>query len=190
MATYYDFGFKQFIPLDDFTNIMIKNILSSDENVDTDYELMFNSMPESAAPYKAKLTDAFKKRNIDHSKNNVTKILMEMNDKSSLKISSLENEFRENKCFFSLVDVDALFERIVNASSTEIIFLRTAISAIYSFSNLFDFYPNDLNKVVELKEIIEKHDFSDNKIKNRTIKWLVDDLTKYINQLKDPSTDW
>lgn len=190
LATYYGFGFKQFISLDDFTDIMTNNILSSDEDVDTDHELMFNSMPKSAAPYQAKLTDAFKKRSVNHSKNNVTKILMEMNDKSSLKISSLENEFRENKCFFSLVDVDALFEKIVNASSTEIIFLRTAISTIYSFSNLYDFYRNDFNKVVELKEAIEKYDFSDNKIKNRTIKWLVDDLTKYINQLKDPSTDW
>lgn len=190
VVTYYDYGFDVFISTEELVNYMKKNIETSTERIDVEKEQLLSSFPEDALKYKAMLTAAFKERSIDRSKDDATELLMAMDEKSIDRLSKLSNEFRENRCFFSLVDAEELFEKIKKATSQEIICLRSCISHIYSFSNLYDFFSDDYSNVYKLKEMLEAYDFRLNRIKNKTIEWLIADLKRYLTQLKDPSLNW
>jgi len=190
LDSYYEYGFDELISLGDITDIMVKNINNSDHVEKNEHDMAYDYMPKTASAYKTKLTAAFKSKTVSYSKNNVTKILSRMDQKSTQEIMKYESDFRNNKCFFSIIDIAELFKSILEATPQGIIHLRTCISNIYSFSNLYDFYPNDYDNVTTLKKMLESYDFSETKIKKRSIEWLIGDLEKYEKQLIDPSLDW
>lgn len=191
IATYfYIYGFEQFINMDDIVGSMEKNIASSVEEYDEDDELSCLYIAKEAIPYKIRLKDAFKKRNIGNSKNFITSILLEMDKTSSKKLYDSIAEIHINRCFFSLVDVDALFDKILDASPLEIYYLKLCLSTVYSSSNLRDIFPDDFEKVNELKNKIIEHGPFEKKIKNFAVNQFLEDLKLYCDRLNDYSLDF
>ena len=153
-------------------------------------EIFLSSIDEKYEPYVKRLEKAFGNRNYIASKKDATTILMTLNEESADNILFYESEFRNSRGFLSLVDIDKIFERIKGASSKEVYYFRSCLAAIYSFSNLYEYYSKDLESAIALKELLETYDFSENKIKNKNVSWLINDLTKYIRELHDPSLDF
>lgn len=190
VSAFINYGFKSPIGMDELTNIMVENIKKSNEINIIDDDTTIYAPTASVKPYVDKL--------IKEIHNNDARItieelvnLLKFNTKRSLqKIKDMRNNFVESRCFFSLINIEELFETIKNASASDIVFIRNAISQVYSFSNLQDFFPDDKQNVDKLINLIESYNFDDQKIKKMNIVWFIADLKKYSKQLANPSSNW
>lgn len=190
VSAFINYGFKSPIGMDELTNIMVENIKKSNEINIIDDDITIYAPTASVKPYVDKL--------IKEIHNNDARItieelanLLKFNTKRSLqKIKDMRNNFVESRCFFSLINIEELFETIKNASASDIVFIRNAISQVYSFSNLQDFFPDDKQNVDKLINLIESYNFDDQKIKKMNIEWFIADLKKYSKQLANPSSNW
>ena len=64
---------------------------------------------------------------------------------------------------------------------------RHCLSAVYNFSNLRDYYSNDLKNAIDLKEKLESTVLPTKILNNLHKKWLVTDLQEIINKLTPQS---
>lgn len=98
------------------------------------------------------------------------------------------NEYiREQDCinkkqFLNEFDVDTIIEKIKNSNSKNIYNFKYCIDKIYNFSNLKDFYINDLEK---LKQIIERLDEMDKKSFGITKKEAIEYLSKILKEKRE-----
>ncbi len=76
------------------------------------------------------------------------------------------NDILQSKEFFSQIDIDRLREKIYEAPVKELSDFRRGINTIYSFSNLKDYFENDIHNLLELKKLLQIGDFKGKSKKN------------------------
>lgn len=93
-----------------------------------------------------------------------------------------EQDCINKKQFLNEFDVDTIIEKIKNSNSKNIYNFKYCIDKIYNFSNLKDFYINDLEK---LKQIIERLDEMDKKSFGITKKEAIEYLSKILKEKRE-----
>lgn len=96
-----------------------------------------------------------------------------------------EQDCIEKKQFLNEFDIDTIVEKIKNSNSKNIYNFKYCIDRIYNFSNLKDFYINDLEKMEELIEKLKDIDKDSFGItKKEAIEYLIKTLKEKIKLLE------
>lgn len=101
-------------------------------------------------------------------------------------VEEKHDEFVSKKHFASIFDVPKLLTLIDECDSIKISKVRRMFSSVYSFSNLKDYFVNDYENLNLIKIGIEKmlSNPSKDEILKMNLRWLVEDLEKYLSALK------
>ena len=97
---------------------------------------------------------------------------------------SNKDKFINEHKFFGYIDVDNFVSVIEESKPDDITNYRYTFSDIYGFSNIYEFYKDDipnLIKCIDKLKSLNKMDFS--KTKTLVFDWLVEDLEKYAARL-------
>ena len=96
-----------------------------------------------------------------------------------------EQDCIEKKQFLNEFDIDTIVEKIKNSNSKNIYNFKYCIDRIYNFSNLKDFYINDLEKMEQLIEKLKDIDKDSFGItKKEAIEYLIKTLKEKIKLLE------
>ncbi len=98
-------------------------------------------------------------------------------------VSSNRNIFPSEKAFLSKFNIDALFEKLRFSPPDDWLAFRHSISLIYNFSNLSDFYQDDLEPAKMLKEKLENVVLPSKIVNNTHKAWLIESLQDIIEKL-------
>ena len=172
----YGYKFEPAFSLNDICKIMVDHIKSSAKYVELDDDFLTFTKPyESAVMYHNELTEVSLIRNQQLTKEKINKAIT-----NSLldDINLLANQSRSNRCFFSSIDTKSLIDYVEKCSTSDIMEIRKTISSVYSFSNLYAFYPDDLDNVDKTIKQLKALTF-DSKIKCVAVSWLINDLEGY-----------
>lgn len=93
-----------------------------------------------------------------------------------------EQDCINKKQFLNEFDIDTIVEKIKNSNSKNIYNFKYCIDRLYNFSNLKDFYINDLEKI---KKLIEKLDAMDKDRFGITKKEAIEYLSKILKEKKE-----
>lgn len=94
-----------------------------------------------------------------------------------------ERFINEHK-FFIYLDVQNFVDKINNSSPNDITMFRYSMGAVYRFSNIADYFQNDIPKLVDCIEKLKMLDFkSYSEIKKLVLSWFINDLEKYTKNL-------
>ena len=96
--------------------------------------------------------------------------------------------FLSNRAFLSKFDVSVLADKLHSSSANDWEAFRRSVSLIYNFSNLGDFYYNDLESIKMLKKKLEKAVLPSKIINNTQKKWLIKMLSEIIDKLIPQNT--
>ena len=91
--------------------------------------------------------------NLNNNKNSLKEILNNVDWGIQLNEYVREHSYLDKKQFLNDFDIDVVVENIKKSNSKNIYHFKYCIDKVYNFSNLKDFYLNDLDK---LKELIKK----------------------------------
>ena len=92
-----------------------------------------------------------------------------------------KDDFIKERAFLSLVNMDDILSAIVNSSSKDLINFRYSLQAIYSFSNISDFYKSDYESISALRHKLKSSPDIENEtglVKRQNIKYLMEQLEK------------
>lgn len=89
----------------------------------------------------------------------------------------------ERCSFLSKFNIDALFEKLRFSPPDDWLAFRHSISLIYNFSNLSDFYQDDLEPAKMLKEKLENVVLPSKIVNNTHKAWLIESLQDIIEKL-------
>ena len=192
VSAFYDYGFDTIVGLEELTNIMISNVKENEEIPDYEDSESLAVISEKARPYIEKLAQEVRNYDVKKTIKSITGALNFRSKKALQKLADKRNTFVANRCFFSLFNIDDLYEFIRSASSSDVISIRRFISQVYSFTNLYSFFPNDKQNVDKLilllTPLIDYLKSNKENIKARNLEWFVNDLKKYSNQLMESRT--
>lgn len=95
--------------------------------------------------------------------------------------------FLSERAFLSKFNIDIMVDKLQNSPPDDWQDFRHCLSAVYNFSNLRDYYSNDLKNAIDLKEKLESIVLPTKILNNLHKKWLVTDLQEIINKLTPQS---
>lgn len=183
-----DIGFD--VEIEEIFNKMVDNIkIAKDINM-TEFDMFSYSIDEKHSDryskYMYKLNDEITSRQSDIYKNKINDYLV-IKDGWSRKfedyITNHKNDFLNRKKFFSLINVGDFSKALDEAKNVDIIYIRRALDSVYNFSNLNDFYNDDLPTIelliTDLTSMMEKNKAKYGRIKNNQLSYLVKQLEKY-----------
>ena len=102
-------------------------------------------------------------------------------------VNSKKNDFLNRHKFFALIDLAVFFKSIESGDSNDIINISSAIKSVYNFSNIKDYYENDLESIRTIYNKIRKLLYDSvgdlDKIKKYNIQILSNQLDQYIKKL-------
>ncbi len=100
-------------------------------------------------------------------------------------IETHNDYFMKQKGFLSKIPIKQITEALNEASSADIVNLRRDFQYVYSFSNLRDYYSNDIPYLQQLLQhcIVLKDDSKLDKIQKKNIYYFEEDLEKYLETL-------
>lgn len=94
-----------------------------------------------------------------------------------------KDTFLSERAFFSKFNIDIVADKLQNSPPDDWQNFRRSLSIVYNFSNLRDYYSNDLKTAIDLKEKLDTIVLPTKILNNVHKKWLVSDLQKIINKL-------
>jgi len=95
--------------------------------------------------------------------------------------------FSFDKAFLSKFDVNVIADKLCTSSPNDWEAFRRSVSLVYNFSNLSEFYCNDLESIKILKERLENAVLPSKIINNTHKKWLIEMLDETIDKLTPQS---
>lgn len=95
--------------------------------------------------------------------------------------------FLSEGAFLSKFNIDIVVDKLQNSPPDDWQDFRHCLRAVYNFSNLRDYYSNDLKNAIDLKEKLESIVLPTKILNNLHKKWLVTDLQEIINKLTPQS---
>lgn len=91
----------------------------------------------------------------------------------------LETNQLEEKSFIKDINVDDLYATIINSNSKNISMFRYAIGSLYNFSNINEYYKEDITNLETIIGLLKSHDFSQyDLIKKKNLELLLELLEK------------
>lgn len=147
----------------------------------------FNPSSETKEFYKnniQKIKQLLREKDKNEQRNTLKNIFYSDNWGTELKnyCATNKSNFLSNKEFASILDIDMIIFNIKNKSIQEIYEFWYSLKKIYNFFNVKDFFENDKDKLIELKEALENIEDSD-KVKKFAIKQISVFLDKVISNL-------
>lgn len=121
-----------------------------------------------------------KKTNLEIELNNIIETPNKFND----FCYSNRDRFLNERKFFGYINIDNFVKIIEKSKPVDITNYRYAFGDIYNFSNIYEFFKDDipnLVKYIDKLKSLDKTDFS--KTKTLVFDWLVEDLEKYAARL-------
>lgn len=94
-----------------------------------------------------------------------------------------KDTFLSERAFLSKFNIDIVADKLQNSPPDDWQNFRRSLSIVYNFSNLRDYYSNDLKTAIDLKEKLDTIVLPTKILNNVHKKWLVSDLQKIINKL-------
>ena len=187
-----DIGFEKEL-INKIMNIMINNISKQDFKGELDeFDLMFRDDKEVEKFNKTMkpIRDIISQVNNTEDENDINNII-NLGDGWGSKFAQYsidhKNEFQSKKRFFKLIDIQNLIEILVKSKTKDISDFRRTIGSIYNFSNIKDYYIDDVENLnellVELNKIHEDEVSKYSKSKNYNIKLLKEILKEVIENL-------
>jgi len=100
-------------------------------------------------------------------------------------IYSIKDKLITNKAFAKLLEIDKLVCMIDKANSYQVERIRELFHTVYSFSNLNEFFKNDLENLNLLKEEVNKliKESHYDKVKNKQLEYLISNLNGFIDSI-------
>lgn len=97
------------------------------------------------------------------------------------------NLYSSNKKFLYYIDLDSFKTSLENSNTEDIYLFNYGIQAVYDFSNLYDYYKSDIEKITDMLKIIryEKNKELNNKTKTIALNTLEEYLTKILEILNN-----
>lgn len=96
------------------------------------------------------------------------------------------DSFIGKRCFASKINNDKFVNLLEICSSAEIHELRGIFQSVYRFSNIKDFFLDDLNSIIDLKKKVEammENNVNYDNIQRKQVGYLIDNLEELINRL-------
>jgi len=190
----YLIAIKDDLKCDDLVNECKTTMLSNIRNVSNDTldRIMFSNGIQLESQSALDELNAFKKE---------LKNIIEKGNKNELDFDytrdSIESfvdfvyrnkeSFIGKRCFASKINNNRLIELIAECDAYEIEEIRRVFHTVYSFSNIKDYFSDDLPSIVELKEKLEKLLGENNnfdKIQQKQLKYFIDNLDDLIIRLQ------
>ena len=178
------------IIVDKCKNLMLSNIEKQEQNADSVEHLLFHDgvalwTPDQENEYrkfisemKQKVEDKSKSLNLNYDKNSFDKLIN--------YIEKQKDKFIESHSFMKQLSVADLLDLIKSCTAEQIASIRSAIRSVYSFSNIDEFFSEDKNSLIELKEgvdsLINSGSIGDTIILLQ-LTWLEENLEEYISRL-------
>ena len=131
-----------------------------------------------------KIKQMVREKNNEDQRNTLKNILNSDNWGTKLKNYCVTNSsnFLSNKEFACILDIDMIIFNIKNKSIQEIYEFWYSLKKIYNFSNVKDFFENDKEKLIELKDALENIEDID-KVKKFAVKTISAFLNEVISNL-------
>lgn len=150
-------------------------------------DTLFDGTPKTTELYKKniqKIRQLVDEKENNDIKNAINSIFSSDNWGIKLKKYCETNraKFLSDKEFAYILDIDMIVSNIKNKSIEEIYEFWYSLQKIYSFSNIKEFYENDKEKLIELKNVLENIEDVD-KVKKFVINKISDFLVEVINNL-------
>ena len=127
------------------------------------------------------LKEKIKEKSENKNKDNITQIFELKDWGIKLKEYTKEQDYLNRKQFLSEFDISIIVDKIINSDSKNIYYFKYCIDDIYGFSNLKDFFINDIKSINELIEILDKIDKSNYGV---TKKEAIEYLSKTLKEKK------
>ena len=169
---------------------MLSNIEKQEQNADSVEHLLFHDgvalwTPDQENEYrkfisemKQKVEDKSKSLNLNYDKNSFDKLIN--------YIEKQKDKFIESHSFMKQLSVADLLDLIKSCTAEQIASIRSAIRSVYSFSNIDEFFSEDKNSLIELKEGVDSL-INSGSIRDTIIllqlTWLEENLEEYISRL-------
>jgi len=176
------------INIDEIIKLMISNINNCNEKVAQDFgvNLHISYWPENKEEMSRNLDilhEEIENHNLSITDQSINSFLKNVNWSAEF-LGNLRDEtkvwkFTTEKNFVSLIDVDQLANLIIAGTAEDLSNVYQAFKFVYSFSNLNEFFQNDLDNLTKLKK-----NLSDGISKAKS-KVLVYSVKKFIAYLED-----
>lgn len=156
-----DLGFD--VKIEEYTDLMIQNI--HEINIDSSsrfglwHEL--DSQSDKNAKYYKLINEAIKRNKMSNLINGLDSCLKEINWSDTLEVFVYKHkdDFFFQKTFLSLFESPkTLTSLIINSDTKQIRSFHRATESVYSFSNIQDYYTQDIDFITELMFELEKID--------------------------------
>lgn len=152
------------INLVDIIELMIKNIHTNDNKISQDFGVNLNILywPEQKEEMSHNLEilhDEIEKHNLSITDQSINSYLEKENWSSEL-FDNLRDEkkawrFTTDKNFASLINVDKLADLIISGTSKDLSNVYQTFKYVYGFSNLNEFFQNDLDNLRKLTSMLK-----------------------------------
>lgn len=183
-------GFSQ-IKIEEYIEIMEKNISKSDKEIDLDDFHVIASNEEQAQKYnnymkrlKELSEDTKNKKNKDYI-NSLVENKEGWGKEFYEYCYSKKDNFLIGRTFFSLIEVTNLLNNINTSLPVDISYFRRTVCSIYNFDNLKEFYIEDIENLIAFAKGIEKQILNDTDsiVVKYNKKLLLDQINKIIDRL-------
>lgn len=170
----------------DITNIIKEKVENATEKLDVENFQQSFQTPEALAEYHKYydiVSELIQKKNRELDKNEISNILkLEDGKKFAEFCKEHYNEFILKRTFVSLIDFNLLLKILKTGTIEEVYNISLGFRQVYSFSNLYEFYSNDVKLLRTLKTEVDNLQ-CDSKTRTRAIKWLSNTLEKIIRTI-------
>lgn len=121
-----------------------------------------------------------------HTEANLNTLILDI-DRFYKYVWENDSLFLNKKKFLSLIKITEIMKFITNANNKDITTFRHILKNIYRFSNIKEYFIQDIQSLEELYKEIKKYkedkSIENKKIKKLIIDWLLNDLIEILNQL-------
>lgn len=183
-------GFSQ-IKIEEYVEIMEKNIRKTDKEIDLDDFHVIASNEEQAQKYNdymKKLKELSKDTKNRKNKDYINALIENKEGwgKEFYEYCySKKDNFLIGRTFFSLIEITNLLNNINKSLPVDISYFRRTVCSIYNFDNLKEFYIKDVENLMTFSKELEKQilDDTDTIVVKYNKKLLLDEINKIINRL-------
>lgn len=176
------YGFDE-IKIEEYVKLMEENLLKENDNIDRELLKVFGLDSETTVEYNSIVSSLFviidKKNKQNYIIDNNQILGKDLDDSFTKFCFKNRDHYLLERKFMYYFDIDMILERMKTSRVKGIYNFRSGLESVYSFSNINEFFKDDIDN---LKNLITRMDIEDLSNGSRTKKIALENLKEWLGE--------
>lgn len=176
------YGFDE-IKIEEYVKLMEENLLKENDNIDRELLKVFGLDSETTVEYNSIVSSLFviidKKNKHNYIIDNNQILGKDLDDSFTKFCFKNRDHYLLERKFMYYFDIDMILERMKTSRVKGIYNFRSGLESVYSFSNINEFFKDDIDN---LKNLITRMDIEDLSNGSRTKKIALENLKEWLGE--------